>query len=118
MIYEIYDYDGFKRAIEEICARLSSHAISEEKVFDCRLVVSELMANVLQHSGSGAHLHVEVEEKHVQISVKAEQVFCPPSKVELPRVDAERGRGIYLVDSLCSSRTFTTEGKIVVKISI
>lgn len=116
MVYKIYDYDAFKVAIEEICARLSL-AVCAEKVFDCRLICSELIANVLQHSGGWAQLQVKVLKRQVKIGVKAEIPFCPP-KGECPQISEERGRGIYLIDSLCAERTFTDDGEIVVKVSI
>lgn len=118
MVYEIHDYDGFKKAIDEICSVLSSHAISSEKVYDCRLISHELIANVLQHSGGSARLQVAVEEVYVLICVKAERTHCPPQKGECPDVSAERGRGIYLVDSVSAERTFTQDGEIIVKVSI
>ena len=117
MVYEIYDYDGFKAAIEEICAQLSVCSISKEKVFDCRLICSELIANVLQHSGGSVRLQVETGDGFVTIALKAERAFCPADS-KRPTVYAERGRGIYLVDSLCAERRFTEDGQIVVKVSI
>ena len=118
MVYEIHDYDGFKKAIDEICSILSSHAISSEKVYDCRLISHELIANVLQHSGGAVQLKVLLEKAHVVICVKAERSYCPPQNKECPEVSAERGRGIYLVDSVCEERTFTQDGEIVVKVAI
>ena len=117
MVYIIHNYDDFKSAIDEICAVLSSHAISSEKVYDCRLISHELIANVLQHSGGSAKLTVDMEKEHVAICVKAECAYCPP-KGECPEVTAERGRGIFLVDSISAQRTFTDDGEIIVKVSI
>ena len=116
MVYKIYDYDGFKVAIEEICTRLSL-AIPSEKVFDCRLICGELIANVLQHSGGWVCLWVELEKGQVKICVKAEIPFCPPKK-ECPQTNEERGRGIYLIDSLSAERTFTEDGEIIVKVNV
>lgn len=118
MVYLIENYDDFKNAIDEICAILSSHAISSEKVYDCRLISHELIANVLQHSGGCARLTVDMEKDCISICVKAERVYCPPSKGECPEVNAERGRGIFLVDSFSAERTFTEGGEIIVKVSI
>ena len=117
MVYEIHDYDGLKIAVDEICSMLSSYAISSEKVYDCRLISHELIANVLQHSGGSATLTVDVEKEYVVICIKAERVYCPP-KGECPETGAERGRGIFLVDSFCVERTFTEDGEIIVKVSI
>ena len=117
MVYEIHDYDGLKIAVDEICSMLSSYAISSEKVYDCRLISHELIANVLQHSGGSATLTVDVEKEYVVICIKAERVYCPP-KGECPEAGAERGRGIFLVDSFSMERTFTEDGEIIVKVSI
>ena len=118
MVYEIYDYDGFKMAIDEICAVLSSRAVSSEKIYDCRLIAHELIGNVLQHSGGGVQLRVELEKAYVLICVKAEHSYQPPEKSECPSINAERGRGIYLVDSFSEARTFSEEGEIIVKVSL
>lgn len=118
MVYEIHDYNDFKSAIDEICAVLSSCAISSEKVYDCRLISHELIANVLQHSGGSAKLKVDLEREYVLIYVKAERVYCPPLKGESPATSAERGRGLFLVDSFSAERTFTKDGEILVKVSI
>ena len=118
MVYEIYDYDGFKMAIDEICAILSSHAIPLEKVYDCRLISHELIGNVLQHSGGGAQLRVELKEEYLLICVKAERVYQPPKKSECPANNAERGRGLYLVDSFSAERTFSDDGEIIVKVTL
>ena len=117
MVYIIHNYDDFKSAIDEICAVLSSHAISSEKVYDCRLISHELIANVLQHSDGSAKLTVDMEKEYITICVKAECAYCPP-KGECPEVTAERGRGIFLVDSFSAQRTFTDDGEIIVKVLI
>ena len=118
MVYKICDYESFQASIRQICADLSLHKISKEKIFDCRLIINELIANVLQHSSGGACLTLEVKDGLVQILVKAEQVYCPPQNKECPETTAERGRGIYLVDSLSQERVFTEEGEILVKVKI
>jgi anti-sigma regulatory factor (Ser/Thr protein kinase) len=118
MVYAIENYDGFKRAIDEICAYLSSCGVSSEKVFDCRLISYELIGNVLQHSDGGAQFQVELEGEFVCISVKAEQAYCPPERAECPATSEERGRGIYLVDSFSAERSFLKDGVITVKVSI
>lgn len=118
MVFKIDDYDSFKAAIDEICAFLSSRAVAEERVFDCKLVSHELIGNVLQHSGGGAVLEVELDDAYIRLTVRAEKPFCPPDKGECPQTDAERGRGLYLVDCVCAERVFTADGCIGVLIPI
>ena len=118
MVYNIYSYDDFKRAIDEICVYLTSKSVCKEKVFDCKLTAHELISNVLQHSGGSAVLEVAVTETAVEITVRAENTFEPPIKGKCPSIEAERGRGLYLVDSVCEERVFTQEGEIVVRIAL
>lgn len=118
MVYDIPNYDSFKTAIDEICAYLSSRAVSAEKIFDCKLISHELIGNVFQHSDGGARLGVSVEKERVYISVKAEKIYQPPEKSVCPESQAERGRGLYFVDCLSIERFFTEEGEIIVVVSI
>ena len=118
MIYEIFSYEDFKRATDEVCEKLSAQAVDQEKIFDCKLTLYELIGNVLQHSGGSAGFEVGVEEGYIQITVRAERVFIPPVKGKCPSAESERGRGLYLVDSVCAGREFTDEGRIVVRIAL
>ncbi len=117
MVYEINNYDAFKCAIDEVCADLALQAVSKEKIFDCKLVSHELISNVLHHSGGSARLEVSLTEGYIQITVRAERIFEPPTKGERPPTEAERGRGLYLIDSVCVERLFTQEGAIVVRLA-
>ncbi len=116
MQFDIKDYADFKIAVDTFCSFLSNHSVSEEKVFDSKLIVHELIGNVLQHSGGSAFLRVEIEDGSIHIAVRAEKVFQPPEKGARPSTNAERGRGIFLVDELSERRTFTKNGEILVRI--
>ena len=118
MRYDIQSLDDFKQAIDGICAELSSQSVCAEKIFDCKLTVHELISNVLQHSGGGAVLEVVVVEETVEITIRAEKPFIPPMRGQCPPKEAERGRGLYLIDSVCAERVFTKEGAILVRIAL
>ncbi len=118
MRFEIKNYTDFKDAVERLCGFLSEREISEEKVFDSRLIAHELLSNVLQHSGGSAWLQEEILDSVLHLDVRAERVFQPPTEGSCPECFAERGRGLYLVDALSAERTFTEEGEILVKIRI
>lgn len=118
MLFDIKSYDDLKFAVEKISALLSEQSVAAERIFDSKLVLHELLGNVLQHSQGGATLETELLGELLQLSVCAEQVFCPPEKSCCPEVMAEHGRGIYLVDCACKERTFTKDGKILVRIQI
>ncbi len=118
MLFEIKNYAEFQSAMERLCAFLAEREISEEKVFDSRLVAHELVGNALQHAQGGASLEVELLGERIRITVRGEEVFCPPDKRACPQCFAERGRGIFLVDSVCEERIFTADGAILVHIKL
>ncbi len=112
MRYEIDSFSALKRALSEICAEIERGA-PEDIVFDCKLVIDELVSNVLRHGGGRAYLSVE-REGSVKICVRGEIPFVPPKRSTLSPSDAECGRGLYLVDALVSSRTYSEEEGITV----
>ncbi len=118
MRFEIYDYDSFRVAVEELCKFLSSCELPQERVFDSRLVAHELLANVLEHSGGKARLIAEVTEGYIHLTVRAERAYRPPTESVCPDAEAERGRGLFLVDSVSAERVYTNEGEILVRIQI
>ncbi len=117
MQFDIKTYADFKAAVEELCALLTLQNIPQERVFDSKLIVHELVGNVLQHSGCGALLRAELMGEFIQIAVRGEKAYTPPKEGVCPPCCAERGRGLYLIDSL-AERIFTEEGDILVRIRI
>ncbi len=118
MLLEITNYADFKSAVEQLCVFLHEQKISAQGVFDSKLVVHELLGNVLQHSGGNAKLRAEIVEEFIELSVQAEKSYCPPCEGKCPEPNAERGRGIFLVDRVSAERVYTADGCIVVRIKI
>ncbi len=118
MQFSVGNYEELRAAIEELSARLSARNISDEKLFDSKLVAYELLANVLQHSVGGASLEVEVESASIRMTLRAETPFAPPAFAPCPSEHAERGRGLFLIDSVCVERARTPEGDIFVRIRL
>ena len=116
MIFEIQNYAALRKAIDELCAFLESERVTAERIFDSRLVMSELLGNVFRHSDGSARLHGYLRDGFVEIAVYASVPFEPPKTSRCPETNAENGRGLFLVDSVCVERTFTPDGGIVVKI--
>ncbi len=113
MRFEIDSYASLRGALRTICEGMGG--VSESALFDCKLVIDELVSNVLQHGGGRAYLSVERQER-IRISVRGENAFRPPERSVLSPLNAERGRGLYLVDALVLSRTYSEEEGIVVLI--
>ncbi len=117
MKFEIDGYGALREALLSITAQIAGMGISEETVFDCKLVVDELVSNVLQHGGGKAYLLVECG-REIRIAVRGDKKFIPPDRSVCSSVTAERGRGLYLVDALSLSRRYSDEEGILVTISV
>ncbi len=118
MQFDVKTYADFKVAVEELCARLTAENIPAEQIFDSKLIVHELVGNVLQHAGCGASLRAELSKEFIHITVRGERAYEPPKEGSCPSCFAERGRGLYLVDTLSAERIFTEKGEILVRIRL
>ncbi len=118
MIFEIKDYQAMHAAIAKLCDTLQKSSIPSERVFDSKLVISELVGNVLRHTDGKATLHGEINGEFIELTVYSSTAFLPPEKSRPADVYAESGRGLFLVDAVCEKRTLTDEGGILVKIKI
>ena len=116
MEWRIDDFNALAHALQNMCAEL--HGLDEELLFDARLVASELLSNALRYGGGCERFTYTRTAEEVRISVKSALPFCPPEKSVCSPVTAERGRGLYLVDTLSVMRTYSEEEGICVILSI
>ena len=116
MWVEIVSTTDLKNATLEICQYLEGNGVPKEKIFDCRLVVNELVGNVLRHSEGKASVKGNIKDGCIEIFVRSTQAFIPPTVSVCSPTTAEGGRGLYLVDSVSISRTVTPDGEIKVVI--
>ena len=112
--FEVKTVVELQNAAQIFCRHLEENSVPQDKVYDCRLVVNELVGNVLRHSSGVATFHGVVEGNRVEIVVQSTQVFIPPTKSECSPDTAEGGRGLFLVDRVSVSRTVTPNGEIKV----
>ncbi|MFJ7640684.1 ATP-binding protein [Peribacillus sp. NPDC097264] len=88
---------------------------SEFLFFNVKLVIWELLSNVIQHEGQDkADLEIE-EEAFERISIKIHSFaggfnWESYRKMECPDVSNEGGRGLYLIQQLCEF-SFDEAGK-------
>lgn len=113
MRFEIDNFLALREALSKICGEIAAQGVPDGRVFDCKVVVDELVSNVLQHGGGRAYLSVCLAE-YIEIRVRGEQAFRPPKQSVCSAVDEERGRGLYLVDALSFRRSYSEEDGIVV----
>ena len=119
MIFEIYNYETLRAAVDKFCVFLSEKQVGQEKIFDARLVLFELLGNVLKHSDDGkAELCGAVSGEYVEMRIITEKTFYLPENSSLAEVNAESGRGIFLVDSVCEKRVYNEDGDLIVYIKL
>ena len=115
MYFEIDGHSALKAALKEMCAELAEENVPAGKVFDSKLALNELVINALRYGGGRAYVSAERRRGEIRITVRSEIAYRPPEESFCPDTRAERGRGMYLVDALCSTRVYNeTEGICVV----
>ena len=118
MKFEIKDYQTLQTSLADFCRFLADLGVSKDGVFDCRLVATELLGNVLRHARATASMHAQLQGDVVELSILSTNDYVPPKTSACSDVYAEHGRGLYLVDSVCIERTTTKDGALLVKIKI
>lgn len=118
MYFEIADYNALRAALQEMTLRFTREKLTEETVFNSKLVANELLTNVLQHGGGRAVFRVEREGDEIRISVQSENKYRPPEKSVCADLFAECGRGLFLVDAYCERRLFSEQEGIVVFLKV
>lgn len=75
--------------------------VTDDDVFDSRLVSCELITNVIRHLGETASFEGAVNAENIVISVSSESTDGKKIYAALPDVFAESGRGLYIVKAIC-----------------
>lgn len=114
---EVKTVESLQDLAEKMERFLVQKMVAPERVFDCRLVVNELIGNVFRHSQGVARLRVEIKNGFVELHVFSTVAYIPPKTSRCSGVDAEGGRGLYLVDSVCDERILA-DGGILVRIKM
>ena len=118
MFYKVNDLQDLQETMEQLCEFLLRAQIPQESIFDSKLVVSELIGNVLKHSEGMASLHTEVKDGLISLKITSTKPYVLPEKSVCSDVFSEHGRGLFLVDSVCLTRTQTPDGEILVTLAI
>ncbi len=109
MYFKIDNFNALRIALQKMCERFSDEAVPEDIIFNSKLVADELLSNVLQHESGPAHFIAEISDGEITLSVRGSGLFCPPEKSVLAEVNAECGRGLYLVDAIAEGRRYSEE---------
>ena len=83
--------------VRDLCATAS---IGPQAVETAVLLVTELVSNAIEHGGGYALVDADVDRTRLRVCVRDSDPRLPSA--QLAAIDAERGRGLLLVDALSS----------------
>ena len=118
MFFKVNNLKDLQEGMERLCEFLLQSDIPAESIFDSKLVVSELIGNVLKHSDGIASLHTEVKDGLINLKITSTKSYVMPEKSACSDVFSEHGRGLFLVDTLSVQRMQTPDGGVLVVIEL
>lgn len=105
MRFKVKNCDELQLALDALCRYLREQQVSQERIFDSRVVACELIGNVLRHAEGEAELRSVVQNGYIELTVASDTACALPQKIECADVYAEHGRGLYLVEQLSERMT-------------
>ena len=119
MFLEVQSCETLQSVLDRMTQFLTERKIPEERIFDGKLVVCELVSNVFKHgSGGAASVSISVENGFIEMKIRSDDTYCPPKNSACADVFSENGRGLFLIDNVCAERKYLPDGSIVVLIKI
>lgn len=92
--------------VRDLCATTTS--VGPQTVETAVLLVTELVTNAIEHGGGTAVVDAEVDRTRLRVAVADSDPRLPTA--QLAAIDAERGRGLLLVEALSSRWGATPQG--------
>ena len=117
MYCKITNQADLQAAVDALNALLRAVQISEEKLFDCRLILYELVGNVFKHTNGDSALEATVEGEALKMKVYSATPFALPNVITCSDELCEHGRGLFLVQKLCKEIYAEADG-ICIKVQI
>ena len=118
MKFAVDNLTEMHRSLQRFVEYLRGAGLDEDDVFNSRLVGCELLTNVIRHCGHTAFFSGDVEGELIVISVSSEGAKKFELCRGLPDVLAESGRGLYIVNAVCSGNIAFTGDGITARIRI
>lgn len=118
IVFKVKDPAALQVGLEELTKFLFDKGVSNERVFDSKLVACELLGNVLRHTESETGLRGEIKDGHIELKIFSSTPFETPQRIVCSDIFSEHGRGLFLVNELCEGQIFCEADGIRVKIKI
>ncbi|MHB8522376.1 MAG: SpoIIE family protein phosphatase [Limisphaerales bacterium] len=106
------DLEAVRPAVGAVRAFLTEQELHQDEITTCQLALVEACNNAIQYAGErGCGEPVEIKVicngSKVELQVRDHTAgFSWPRKVALPEVDCERGRGLFLIQSLMQTVSY------------
>lgn len=110
MLIQVKNQIALKGALDQIRRFLEAEGATEDAQFRSKFVLTELVGNIFKHSRAIAEVESRIEDGFVELIVRSSDGYLPPKQSVCSGVYEEGGRGLYLVDAVCSSRENTERG--------
>ena len=118
IVFKVKDPAALQEGLETLAQFLFQAGVSNEQIFNSKLVACELLGNVLRHTESETGLRGEIKEGHIELKIFSNTPFETPKRIICSDVFSEHGRGLFLVNELCEGQIFCENDGIRVKIRI
>lgn len=112
--FKVDDLRQMNGFLKEFLDYLESENVSEDCVFDSRLVSCELISNVLKHCGESAYFCGTLTGEEVVIDVHGDSPIGVLPRPALPPVFSESGRGLYIVNAVSDGNVHINGNKVTV----
>jgi anti-sigma regulatory factor (Ser/Thr protein kinase) len=116
--FEVDNLINMNVALQDFLNYLTQKNVSEDEVFDCRLVSCELITNVIRHCGESAYFKGSLRGGKVFISVSSKNTEGLEIKPKLPDVFSESGRGLYIINAICGGDMKVVGNEIKVSFNV
>jgi anti-sigma regulatory factor (Ser/Thr protein kinase) len=116
--FEVDNLTNMNVALQDFLNYLTQKNVSEDEIFDCRLVSCELITNVIRHCGETAYFKGDLRGHKVFISVSSKNSGDVHLKADLPDVFSESGRGLYIINAICDGNMKVKGNEIKVAITL
>lgn len=114
--FKVDNLINMNSALQVFLDFLQKQKVTEDALFNSRLVSCELITNVVRHTGKTAVFTGEIKGEIIEIRVKSDSPEKIDLNVTLPDVFAEHGRGLYIIKSICFGDVEQANGEIKVNI--
>ena len=118
VVIKIKNNAALQAALTELTNFLIHAGISEEQIFDSKLVACELLGNVLRHTEGEMGLQSEIKDGHIELKIFSKTFFALPEEIHCSGLFAEHGRGLFLVNEISEGQMFSEEDGIRVLLRI